>query len=850
MFDDSHAFLPRAFLRAEFDLEYRVFCGDGSDAVLRDRLKAWAGRSKLKETQAESAFLQTFFVETWGYGEAGRVPPEQQTLFPKWRVEGEGAGGGQGEADAALGWFRGQTGAIPQVLCEFKDIRSKLDARQNRKGSTRTPVEQALNYVRGARRGLVGNEPVQPWWAFVSDMNEFRLYWWDRAPDEYLRFVIQQPPDLFAGQYDLLSDRDEARFDRFLFQKLFGRDFLISPAGRPPLLRLIDRQWAREKKLEKDFYKDYRETRERLFNAMRVSNPGFPGTPSELLRLAQVLLDRFIFVFFCEDMGQRMRFPPQLFTDFLKGRSTDLLFDPNGREIWDTARRLFDTMNTGGKLGPRTVPHVNGGLFALNPALDALHIPNEVFAAPGQGTDDDSLESDKRTFLYLGGRYNYAAQGEAREALSLYTLGRIFEQSITELDYRTGELEGRDSIAKLSKRKRNGVYYTPEWVVNLLVEETLGPWFKGAQRAVGFPEEGDPSLEAAQAYAERLQTFRVVDPACGSGAFLISAFRRVLRERLAAQREVERLLAKAGGGNANAVPETAMVADVLLATIFGVDINPASVEIAKLALWLHSARPDAPLSSLDGTIRCGNSLVGPNFWAEPGRDETDVQARERVNAFDWHAAFPGVWPAGEEGGFDAVLGNPPYVKMQNMMGMDADTMAYLRAPRGDVTFRSAQTGNTDLYLPFIEQGLRLLAPGGRMAFIAPNLWPLNDYGEGLRRLVRDRRQLERWLDFRSHQIFSDVTIYTALQFFTREPNDIIRIAFAPQGDEEALDVDWSDPTLAVPYSGLPTDGSWLMATGEDRAVIERLWRDHPRLGDRRLTSAVFQGLGRSDDLTI
>ena len=85
---------------------------------------------------------------------------------------------------------------IPQVLCEYKDIRSKLDAKQNRKGSTRSPVEQCLNYVRGARRGLFGNEPVQPWWGLVTDMNEFRLYWWDRAPSEYLRFFIRSERSL------------------------------------------------------------------------------------------------------------------------------------------------------------------------------------------------------------------------------------------------------------------------------------------------------------------------------------------------------------------------------------------------------------------------------------------------------------------------------------------------------------------------------------------------------------------------------------------------------------------------------------------------------------------------------
>ena len=137
-----------------------------------------------------------------------------------------------------------------------------------------------------------------------------------------------------------------------------------------------------------------------------------------------------------------------------------------------------------------------------------------------------------------------------------------------------------------------------------------------------------------------------------------------------------------------------------------------------------------------------------------------------------------------------MLGNPPYVKLQNLMKVDPDVVAYLAAERGDDTYRSAQTGNLDLYLPFIEKGLRLLAPGGRMAFIAPSLWAVNQYGEGLRSLVRRGRHLDRWLDFKAHQIFEDVITYTALQFFTREPRDVVRIAAAPNG--EMADIDWSD----------------------------------------------------------
>ena len=134
MFDDSRSFVTRAFLRAEFDLDFRAYTAE-SDAELLQKLRDWDRRPRLSETQTEGAFTQTFFVEIWGYGDAGRVPPEQHTIIAKLPVPGEGAGGGAGEADLALGWFRGRKDAIPQVLCEFKDIRSRLDAKQTERGA-------------------------------------------------------------------------------------------------------------------------------------------------------------------------------------------------------------------------------------------------------------------------------------------------------------------------------------------------------------------------------------------------------------------------------------------------------------------------------------------------------------------------------------------------------------------------------------------------------------------------------------------------------------------------------------------------------------------------------------------
>jgi hypothetical protein len=107
VFDDSRSFITRAFLRAEFDLDYRAYTSE-RDAELLKRLRDWDGRLRLSETQAEGAFTQAFFVDTWSYGEAGRVPAEKHTIIAKFPIPGEGAGGGGGEADLALGWFRGR----------------------------------------------------------------------------------------------------------------------------------------------------------------------------------------------------------------------------------------------------------------------------------------------------------------------------------------------------------------------------------------------------------------------------------------------------------------------------------------------------------------------------------------------------------------------------------------------------------------------------------------------------------------------------------------------------------------------------------------------------------------------
>ena len=821
--------LDREFLRAELHYEFQDYKASSNDAELQQRLSGWVARKIKRETQAEASFIQRFFVETWGYRDDG-TGADAYNLHPKFPIAGSGQTGNRGEADLAVGMFGSGRPQIPQIVCEFKDVSSGLDAPQNRKGNNRSPVYQARDYLWGARRGLFGNEPVQPRYAIVTDMDEFRLYWWDAFPDRYIRFKIRNG-DLF-NPTTLIGSDDESLFDRFLFWRLFRADMLLSDAGRTRLERLIAKQGNAERKLEDDFYQDYRNYREVLINQILLQRP-VDKTKGWAVRLAQKLLDRFIFVMFAEDMGGRVGFPANELSNQLRLQSEDYLLEAQGDEVWRRLKRIFAIMNDGGVMGAAQIHRFNGGLFAPDPDIDALELPNHIFCHRGQGKTQGNIEAQKRTLYYLAATYNFAAEGDAKNSIGLYTLGHIFEQSIVELEKLEADAEERLSLTDVSKRKRDGVYYTPEWAVRRIIEETIDPLFAAWKADAGWPETGEPSRDAAGDYWERLQRIRIVDPACGSGAFLILALQHLRREFEMASREAARTKAIDRAIDADKLTET-----ILANNLYGVDINPASVEITKLSLWLHTAMPNKPLSGLDHTIMCGNSLIDDQFYAR--RSLLDAEERDRINTFNWESAFPEVFegPESGQGGFDAVIGNPPYVKLQNFKQVNADMAEWLVS--GSL-YRSTSTGNFDLYLPFIEKGLALLNPGGRMGYIAPNLWPTLEYGEGLRGLVHGGQHLEKWLDFRSFQVFEEATVYTAIQIFSKAPNQAIQLAFV--GDGDISKVEWERDGASLPYADIQSPLlPWLIAPGVVRNLVGRLGREGLRLDRPECSKGIIVGI--------
>lgn len=829
------------FLRAQWDTEFRAFQNSPDADALLARLRAWAQRDRLRERASETAFIQRFFVETWGYRLQGHLQAgAPYTCRPQFEVAGAGQSGGVGFADLALGHFGEGGDGVAQVLGEFKDIRSGLDTRQFRKQNDRSPVGQSFDYLQSAWQNRDRDARVEPAFALVTDMNEFRLYIRRLGRAQCQRFVIAGSAS--AADPDMVSDHPAAAFRRFVFWRLLRPDMLLAERGPALLDRLLRDQITREKTIEQTFYREYHDYRQFVFRSLVAANPDFPGTRGRLVRLTQRFLDRCIFILFCEDMGRVLRYPPELLRDLLAEESQSRFYNPEGSRPWDVMRGLFRAMRDGGPFGPHVIDCFNGGLFAEDAELDALRIPAKVFCAPGQAT---AILAHPRTLLYFSGAYNFGLTADGgNRAISLYTLGRIFEQSITELEIMEAEADGRLSLNRLTKRKCDGVYYTPEWIVRTIVDHTLGARLDDIKTELGFAEL--PPLDAAaiaeyraflsdrrrtarnaadhlkflRDYRFRLDRLRIVDPACGSGAFLIQALNRLVDEYRWVVAEQERI-----EGHAGLFDQDEIIRSILSHNIYGVDINAESVEIARLALWLHTASPGKPLCTLDHNIRCGNSLVGADFAAfyslrhETLFEQADESERERINAFDWQAAFPEVFG---HGGFDCVIGNPPYIKLQHFRRAQADVAAYLLEAAGSdgrPIYESTRSGNFDMYLPFIEKGLRLLRPEGRMGYIAPNVWMVNEYGRGLRQIVRRTRALDRWLDFKSFQVFDEAITYTALQFFRGAPRDAVTCAFAPDGNASA--VDWSTADR-IPYDALPVEEAWTLAPAAERQLIQRL----------------------------
>jgi len=720
-------------------------------------LDAWAklissGRiESLKETALHGQFASKIVEGVLGYhGPAGgadyNVSTEQNIL--------------RGSVDLALGRFGGKT---PDIVAPFElkgaDTRD-LDAIMP--GRNKSPVQQAWEYAMNAR-GVK--------WVLVSNMIELRFYGFGEGTSAYEEFRLDQ----------LTIPEEYARF-----MLLLSAENLLSDRTAD----LLKESRREDKDITDSLYQDYKDLRLKLLSAVQKADATI--APLDVIALAQKILDRVLFIAFAEDTGL---LPDNTLENAFVAR------DPyNPRPVWDNFKGLFRAIDEGNS--DLKIPRYNGGLFREDAVINGLNLP------------DDICEGFKTL-----GEYDFASE------VSVTVLGHIFEQSIADVERlqaiaRGEEEEPEKATGTSGRRKRDGVVYTPDYIARFIVAETLGTHLREifddtmrahAKKGADVTDyENVPwrkksaEVEAWQAYRDRLKTLRIVDPACGSGVFLIMAFDFMKAELTRVNDKIKDLLPKAEhfGDLFDYVPDSEILSD----NLFGVDVNEESIEITKLSLWIKTARRGKVLDSLSGSIRVGDSLIEDSNFAYLD------------HAFTWETAFPGVFA---EGGFDVVLGNPPYVRMEFLKLLKP----YLEKRYEVVSDRA------DLYCYFYERGLRLLKPGGRLGYISSNTFFKTGSGKPLREYLLKEATIESVVDFGDLQVFEGVTTYPAILTMKR--------GAAPKGHElrfwkvDALPdnnflATWEDAASPYPQTALGV-GSWELENPALRAL-----RDKIRTGKKTL----------------
>ena len=742
----------------------------------RPKLKHWADliTSGKADTFKETALLPEFITDIFGLvlGYSGPAGPRDTfTLLRETHVEVDGQ-----FADAALGRFTSESKKFV-VAVEGKGTRDPLE--RPFAGRRMSAVDQAYRYAI--------NLPCD--WIIVTSMRETRLYHKGSNQQTYERFETAR------------LSTDAALLRRFVF--LLGAARVVPEQGESHLHALLRDSESVGRKLTNEFYALYADIRQKVFSRLREENKSI--NPKESLRCTQKLLDRILFCCFCED---RSLLPPETVR-----RAFDHSDPYNPKPIWDNFRGLFRSVDAGN--ASLKIPAYNGGLFAHDAGLDGLTVPDDVCA----------LFRDLADYDYRPARELVDADEaeEIRSVIDVDILGHIFEQSITDLerirqDLDTGDAAADDTQAK-SRRKKEGAFYTPAFITRYIVEQTLGTVVRDrfealrqteqaaatgtATKALADPNAYDlPALKEPQrkalirfweAWQEVLKTLRILDPACGSGAFLIEAF-----DQLHALYEVSNARLEELRGHRSLFD---LDRQILQHNLYGVDLNPEAIEICQLSLWIKTAAHGKQLTSLDHTIREGNSVVS----------DTAVHPK----AFDWQTAFPEVFA---QSGFDVVVGNPPYVRQELLTPFK---------PWLETHYESYH-GMADLYVYFYELGTRVLKPGGLLSFIVTNKWMKAGYGEPLRRFFRDKAWVRSVVDFgHAKQIFEEADVFPCIivaeKPTSEEKPKTARLCTIPR---EQLRID--DLSVQIEKEGAEMDveqlgvESWQLESIEVQRLVEKI----------------------------
>lgn len=722
---------------------------------------------KVKETSLQGDFLKDIFQDILGYRSV--ISGEGKT----WEIHAEQTiSDGGGFADGALGLFTAIEGKGGKVKLQGKIIApielksAKDDLDRPAPGRKLSAVEQGWQYA---------NYTENCRWVIVSNYRELRLYQLTKTPAYFECFLLSELAEI-------------ANFKKFYYL-LCRTNFLPKTGQQQSIIdRLLVDSDTAQQEITEQLYQDYYNVRINLVNHFCFTGPkNIPNRDNILIEKAQKTLDRILFLAFCQDRG--------LLPKNTLNHAHDHKDPYNPRPIWDNYKSVFSWVDKGNEDPP--IPGYNGGLFEHDPLLDE------------QLTVPDPLCTQLKNLT----KYDFETE------VSVDILGHIFEQSITDLEALKAKTQNQDFNQKSGKRKTQGIFYTPAFITQYIVQVALGGYLKQKEDELRNcfqlntttkttkKQQKQAEIEFWQTYRDQvLKPTKVCDPACGSGAFLIAAFDYLFQDYQRVNQALSSLV------TTSETELERLDTMILTQNLYGVDLSAESVEITKLSLWLKTAEPGKSLTDLDHNIKQGNSIIA------------DADVTEKP--FNWETEFPEVFA---QGGFDVLIGNPPYVRQELL----SPIKPYLK------NHYQSYNGVADLYVYFYEKGLNILKPAGKLSYIVTNKWLKAGYGEPLRRFFIENSIFEQIIDFGHAPIFEDadtfpciISVYKsspAQEFGRGHPAPTTEVKVCPVPREKLADINL---TQFVQNEGYDID--WSRFTAEswslERPDVEELMKKIQRVG--------------------
>ena len=561
------------------------------------------------------------------------------------------------------------------------------------------------------------------------------------------------------------------------------------------------------------FLEQMEEWRKSLAKNIAIRNPKL--NIRELNYAVQKIIDRIIFLRICEDRG---------IEDY-----GQLMTLQNGTNVYERLKQIYH----------RADEKYNSGLFHFEIEKERNEPPDGITLS--LQIDDKTIKDIIKELYYPDSPYEFSV-------LPADILGQVYEQFLGKV-IRLTSTHHAVVDDKPEVKKAGGVYYTPTYIVDYIVKNTLekllpSPPFQGG-------------VSQRDGVVEKLSKLKILDPACGSGSFLLGAYQHLLDWHLKYYTSSEETIKQYSqmkhqpiyrNDRGNYLLTTSEKKRILLNNIYGVDIDQQAVEVTKLSLMLKVLEGESTetlnnelkffreraLPDLSNNIKCGNSLIGPDFYDQMEMQFLDEEEKLRINVFDWKKEFKVIM---DVSGFDVVIGNPPYLRIQGLQEHYENQIKYFLNK-----YKSA-IKRFDLYLLFSEKGYELLKENGMLGFICPHKFINSDFGSGLREFLIKEKAVESIVSFGNNLIFKDATTYTCLLFLRKDSKSIFN--YFEFGQLNKIDI--PKELFSIPVNNFSkfellelNSSPWILTSTENGKLLNKLNQQPHKIVD--VFDKVFQGI--------